>query len=233
MISYTDWNVAIPFVVAHSFHTSCHRFFRGKSIADWVLTSFWNMWVHVTWISYIKTYQVNTVKLWNSNIKLYKHICSILPYQIVIKMSDIIWCQTYWSTLVVKYRQTFNIKHTSIRNKLFDNSDVVGASPVSAAQTISSMLTPGFNGLSTENCKARQETLKFFLFGVACTRGFTVICYKTIISSVPLEHCCFSKKNTENRLIIFYRRDIYWVQRPVYIQPWKIWIIQCNSGRDT
>ena len=39
------------------------------------------------------------------------------------------------------YRKTPNISRTSVANKIFDNSDVVGASPVGAAPTTSSFST--------------------------------------------------------------------------------------------
>ena len=42
---------------------------------------------------------------------------------------------------VVTYRKTSNISRTFIGNKIVDNSDVVGASPVGAAQTTSSFST--------------------------------------------------------------------------------------------
>ena len=39
------------------------------------------------------------------------------------------------------YRKTSNISRTLVANKIVDNSDVVGASPVGAAPTISSFST--------------------------------------------------------------------------------------------
>ena len=62
------------------------------------------------------------------------------------------------------YRKTSNISRTLVGNKIVDNSDVVGASPVGAAATISSFsnLTPGFNGLSEDKCKWIQVTFKFW-----------------------------------------------------------------------
>ena len=39
------------------------------------------------------------------------------------------------------YRQVSNIRRTLIGNKIVDNSDVVGASPVGAAPTTSSLST--------------------------------------------------------------------------------------------
>ena len=43
------------------------------------------------------------------------------------------WC---WN-----YRKTFNISRTLVENKIVDHSDVVGASPVVAAPTTSSLST--------------------------------------------------------------------------------------------
>ena len=40
-----------------------------------------------------------------------------------------------------KYRQVSNIRRTLVGNKIVDNSDVVGASPVGAAPTTSSLST--------------------------------------------------------------------------------------------
>ena len=39
------------------------------------------------------------------------------------------------------YREVSNIRHTLVGNKIVDNSDVVGASPVGAAPTTSSVST--------------------------------------------------------------------------------------------
>ena len=42
---------------------------------------------------------------------------------------------------ISKYRKTSNIRRTLVGNKIVDHSDVVGASPVGAAPTISSFST--------------------------------------------------------------------------------------------
>ena len=47
------------------------------------------------------------------------------------------WYETNW----LHYRKTSNISHTLVGNKIVDNSDVVGASPVGAAPTTSSFST--------------------------------------------------------------------------------------------
>ena len=49
--------------------------------------------------------------------------------------------KTKESVAHVKYRQVSNIRRTSVGNKIVDNSDVVGASPVGAAPTTSSLST--------------------------------------------------------------------------------------------
>ena len=55
----------------------------------------------------------------------------------------------------IYYRKTSNISRTLVGNKIVDNSDEVGASPVILN------LTPDFNGLSEDNYKRIQETFKF------------------------------------------------------------------------
>ena len=60
--------------------------------------------------------------------------------------------------------QTSNIRCTLDGNEIVDHSDVVGASPFDAAPTQYIFildLAAGFNGLGKDNCKSRQETLKF------------------------------------------------------------------------
>ena len=49
---------------------------------------------------------------------------------------NIVICMTHWG-----YRQVSNIRRTLVGNKIVDNSDVVGASPVGAAPTTSSLST--------------------------------------------------------------------------------------------
>ena len=57
------------------------------------------------------------------------------------------------------YRQTSNIRRTSEGNKIVDQSDVVGASPVGAAPTASYHPT-GFNILHKDNCTMRRGRSK-------------------------------------------------------------------------
>ena len=66
--------------------------------------------------------------------------------------------------IAINYRKTSNIIRTLEGNKIVDNSDVVGAAPVGAAPNYIFVLslTPGFNGLSEDNCKRIQETFKFW-----------------------------------------------------------------------
>ena len=56
-----------------------------------------------------------------------------------------VFCKTslshYTGFTVLNYRKTSNISRTLVGNKIVDNSDVVGASPVGAAPTTSSFLT--------------------------------------------------------------------------------------------
>ena len=43
--------------------------------------------------------------------------------------------------VIPEYRQVSNIRRTMFRNKIVDNADVVGASPIGAAPTTSSLST--------------------------------------------------------------------------------------------
>ena len=65
------------------------------------------------------------------------------------------------------YRKTSNISRTLVGNKIVDNSDVVGASPVGAAPTIFILnLTPGFNGLNRR--QPQDDTRNILSFGILC-----------------------------------------------------------------
>ena len=50
------------------------------------------------------------------------------------------WRELY-DNAICKYRESSNISHTLVGDKIFDDSDVVWASPVSAAPTTSSFST--------------------------------------------------------------------------------------------
>ena len=50
-------------------------------------------------------------------------------------------CTLIVKSFIPKYRKTSNISRTLVGNKIVDNSDVVGASPVGAAPTTSSFST--------------------------------------------------------------------------------------------
>ena len=56
----------------------------------------------------------------------------------IITKGSLFQCYFDVTLYKVRYRQTSNIKRTSLDIKLFDYSDVVGASPVGAAPTTSS-----------------------------------------------------------------------------------------------
>ena len=58
-----------------------------------------------------------------------------------IEFCGLIANYTIVQVLVFDYRKTSNISRTLVGNKIVDNSDVVGASPVGAAPTTSSFST--------------------------------------------------------------------------------------------
>ena len=65
------------------------------------------------------------------------------------------------------YRKTSNVSRTLVGNKIVDNSDVVGASPVGAAPNYIFILnlTPGFNGLGKTTARGDK---KYLSFGIRC-----------------------------------------------------------------
>ena len=60
-----------------------------------------------------------------------KPLCDLM----LMVLCDTIW--RHWA--IINYRQTSNIRCTLVENKIVDHSDVVGASPVGAAPTTSSI----------------------------------------------------------------------------------------------
>ena len=57
------------------------------------------------------------------------------------KMQNMDYKLKFSDPFIRKYRKTSNISRTLVGNKIVDNSDVVGASPVGAAPTASSFST--------------------------------------------------------------------------------------------
>ena len=67
---------------------------------------------------------------------------------------------SYWDDdglSIMTYRQTSNISRTLGGNKIFDHSDVVGASPVGAAKTTSSFSTYNFASMDKAKTTARRD----------------------------------------------------------------------------
>ena len=76
---------------------------------------------------------------------IYIYIYIYIYYELV---HEYIVCCYYADSLyfsgevrVYKYRHVSNIRRTLVGNKIVDNSDVIGASPVGAAPTTSSLST--------------------------------------------------------------------------------------------
>ena len=73
------------------------------------------------------------------------------------------------------YCKTSNIRRTSVDNKIVDHSDVVGASPVGAAPTISSFSTWHLASRDSAKKAAKQyENLLSVGFGATYIRDLTV-----------------------------------------------------------
>ena len=75
-------------------------------------------------------------------------------------MRYIFLCNVY----TILYRQTSNISRTLVGNTIVDHFRCI--SSIACRRCSSYILTlnfkPGFNGLGTENCKTRRETLNFW-----------------------------------------------------------------------
>ena len=77
-------------------------------------------------------------------VEMNLRILRIFRIQSTYKISDNMLSNiTTWHNVSVAmiYRQVSNISRTLVGNKIVDNSDVVGASPVGAAPTTSSLST--------------------------------------------------------------------------------------------
>ena len=65
------------------------------------------------------------------------------------------------------YRQVSNVSHTLVGNEIVDHSDVVGASPVGAAPTTSSLSTEHRASLDWAQTTARRDA-KHLSLGTWC-----------------------------------------------------------------
>ena len=65
------------------------------------------------------------------------------------------------------YRKTSNISHNLVGDKIVDHSDVVGAAPVGAAPTTSSVLTYHLVSVDWAETTARQDE-KYLSIGIWC-----------------------------------------------------------------
>ena len=72
--------------------------------------------------------------------KKYKELLTFTILHCALAPVDLRICIRVTS-LSLGYRQVSNIRRTLVGNKIVDNEDVVGASPVGAAPTISSLST--------------------------------------------------------------------------------------------
>ena len=70
-----------------------------------------------------------------------RHVRCCINILCTADLCHITWIKQVWYTFIYIYRQTSNIRCTLVGNKIVDHSNVVGASPVSAAPTTSSFST--------------------------------------------------------------------------------------------
>ena len=94
-----------------------------------------------------ETWSLGILINWRENAAGSKHPLTYVLLRVLIKI-DMLKKITYICILyhfatmrLCKYRKTFGISRALVGNKIVDNSDVVGASPVGAAPTTSSFST--------------------------------------------------------------------------------------------
>ena len=101
-----------------------------------------------------------------------------------------------WLALVVIYRQTSNIRRTSVGNTIVDHSDVVGATPVGAAPTTSSFSTKHLTSMNwTKTNASRGEN--HVTFGIGC--NLYQIFYGSMPDMCKIQH---SKRTCPVRQVI-------------------------------
>ena len=126
--------------------------------------------------------------------------------------------QPKYNQLLYYYRHVYNIRRTLVGNNILDHSDVVGASPVGAAPTISSFSIwhLAFIGLGKDSCKTRRETFKFGesvplileIFGIAFKKSNTWPNMQPqvhAISPVKCAHCvCYGLSKLQHHRFTSY-----------------------------
>ena len=100
------------------------------------------------------SYRAATCTVFLTVIRLTKYT----PY--LVPMGEL-WC------IFHEYSQTSNISHTLVGNTIADHSDVVGASPASAASTTSSFLTLHLASMDWAKTTAGRDW-KYLSFGIWC-----------------------------------------------------------------
>ena len=106
--------------------------------------------------------------------------------------------------ILIIYRKTSNISHTLVGNEIVDHSDAVGASPVGAAPTASSLSTWHLASRDSTKKVARQyeNLLSVGIWCILYIRDLTV-CLVTHIRTTEMGyHIFFNPRNVD--IIIFY-----------------------------
>ena len=128
------WNVSWKYYMLWQTYILCHPVFD-----IYILIFFHYYWrYHMCWVLY-------TTCL--------KHIV----YFVYITFVAITYFACHFNVCYM-YRKTSNTRRSLVGNKRADHLDVIGASPVGAVLD----LTPGFNGLDSNNCKTRRSTFQFW-----------------------------------------------------------------------
>ena len=104
------------------------------------------------------------------------------PYCLSLNVLTLMWYHCSVRKWTLNYRQTSNIRHTST-GKIFDHSDVVGASHVGIAPTTSSLSTWHLASTDFANTTARRDK-KHLSFGF-CVAYITDLIISHIMSWWP------------------------------------------------
>ena len=157
-----------------------------SSLIGWAHTQndHWVAWAWV-WVS------------WNPLLDKWNY-CTASPAGLVeISIPSLILSSTCQRAFGQVCHQTSNISRTKEGNKIFDQSDVFGASPAGAAPTISSFTTWHLASMDwgKTNCERRWETFKFGDLEWLIFRGLMVF-YLPITGLVVTN---------------FYGTDFYWL----------------------
>ena len=110
------------------------------------------------------------------------------------------WNDSTFAPVPLKYRQSSNIRHTHVGNKLVDHSDVVETSPFGAAPTTSSFvdLKTWLHWIGQRQLQDETRVIQILWFGASYNRDFIVILNDTDKSSTAQPQQNVTKRETSH-----------------------------------